>query len=355
MLVGPGLVAGLSSGRVAAASSAVSWAVDPAAKTISVTVSLGVFVTPPPENDFQRRVVNDALARIKTSIERLWNGRQFKCYALKVKVNVRAATGRQDIQPNEVAVELDRAIYPVGEPVELRVGPGRSITKLTADEGETYLSDDPHLEPVAGATDHPSRWSLLATDGTFAHEFGHVLGLDDNYVDGQQTPRQGAAKDMMFHQHLPLSDETIVKAIRRSGQVDESKIKCPLKLDMAKTTFGLPGFASVDFEVHGCAPDYTPASTDASRPAGAHFQGTLTGNGEYIFLGGGGGTVTFDTVWTQQQPAIEIALNGGALVQAVAATGSGPTSISSATLQTSGGTVALGESFVIIPFDGPCP
>ena len=353
VLLGSSVIAQPPGARLAAANDAVTWTVDHAAKKISVTANLAVFLVPPPDSDFGRRVFIDALARMKASIESRWNGHHFKCYAVEVKVNVRAAADPRDIQPNEAAIQLDPAIYPVGETVKLREG--RSITRLLAPEGETYLSDDPQLDLIVGVTVHPSRWALVATAGTFAHEFGHVLGLDDNYVEGEGTLRDGATGDMMFHQNLLLSDETIVKVVRRSGEVAEADIKCPLKLDLAKASAGLPGFASVDVEVHGCAPDYTPASTDTGRPAGAHFQGTVTGGGELPFLGGGSGTVGFDTLWDPRKPEIEIQLNGGAVAQAVAVTGSGPISVSSAVIRTSGGTLGLSGSFVITPFDGPCP
>jgi len=93
--------------------------------------------------------------------------------------------------------------------------------------------------------------------------------------------RPGAADDMMFHEDKALGDESVVKAVRRSG-LDLSGVVCPLRLDLASTTLGIPGWASMEVEVHGCADDYEPSSTDPTRLGTIAFTSTVTIRGDYL-------------------------------------------------------------------------
>ena len=97
----------------ASAATAVTWAVDHAAKTITVTANLAFFVVPPAQSAYQKQRFEATVARAKAAIESAWNGHSFKCYSLIVKVNARAASAPRDASDNEVPVKFDVGVYPV--------------------------------------------------------------------------------------------------------------------------------------------------------------------------------------------------------------------------------------------------
>ena len=196
----------------------------------------------------------------------------------------------------------------------------------------------------------------------YAHEFGHILGLSDNYVEGTWELKPGAADDLMNDSAYSVSDASITKAVRRSGQVDEKSIKCPLRIDMPKGTIGLPGFASATIGLHGCAPDYDPSSTDTTRPAKVSFHGKadVTGDANSAIPVFGSvlasGTVDFQGEWASPSATLEIPFGGDTLIQAVQASGKGLVSVPQpATVRGPAGSIGLGVIMTIAPFDGPCP
>ena len=344
----------------ASAATAVTWTVDSKAKTITVTANLAFFVVPPAQSPFEKQRLEATVARAKAAIEEAWNGHAFKCYALIVKVNVRAASGPHGAHDNEVPVKLDLGVYPT-EKAPLKVDRSRSHVTTTGGPDD-YLSDSPQFTPLTGADAPPSDWSFEAPDGVFAHEFGHILGLSDNYVEGTWELVPGAADDLMNESGTPVSDASITKAVRRSGQVDEKSIKCPLKIDMPTGTIGVMGLAGATIALHGCAPDYDPESTDTKRPAKVSFHGTadVTGDANSAFPAFGSvfatGTTDFQGTWASPSATLEIPFGGDTLIQAVQASGKGLVSLPQpATIRGPAGSVGLGVIMTITPFDGPCP
>jgi hypothetical protein len=343
----------------AAAATAVTWTVDTGARTITVTANLTFFVVPPPETAFQKQRFQATIDRIKAGIEQAWNGHSFKCYALIVKVNARAASGQQDVNANEVPIRLDVGVYP-SEKAPLKVDRSRSnVQTLGADD---YLSDSPQFVPTTGSTATASAWSLEAPRGVYAHEFGHILGLSDNYVEDTGDLKPGAADDIMNTSGDPVSDASITKAVRRSGQVNESSIKCPLHIDLPRAIIGVPGLAGATVELHGCAPDYDPGSTDATRPGKVSFQGKVDVTGDAasaIPIFGSvvaGGTVDFQGDWVSPSATLEIVLGGDKLVQAVQPSGTGLVSLPQpASILGPAGALGLGVIMTITPFVGECP
>ena len=196
----------------------------------------------------------------------------------------------------------------------------------------------------------------------YAHEFGHVLGLSDNYVEGTWELKPGADDDTMNRSAAPLSDATITKAVRRSGQVDESSIKCPLKIDLATATIGLPGFAGGTIGLHGCAPDYDPDTSDTKRPAKVTFHGTVAVSGDALsavpYLGSAvaNGSVDFQGTWVYPSETLEIDVGGGErIVQQVQASGTGLVSLPEpAFLKAGTDQLGLGIVMTITPYPGPC-
>ena len=344
----------------ASAATAVTWTVDHVAKTITVTANLAFFVVPPPQTAFQKQRFDATVARAKAAIESAWNGHSFKCYALIVKVNARAAGGRQDARDNEVPIKLDVGVYPTAK-APLKVDRSRAHV-ITTGGPEDVLSDSPQFTPLTGTEGSPSDWSFEAPDGVFAHEFGHILGLSDNYVEGTWELVPGAADDLMNTSGDPISDATITKAVRRSNQVDEKSIKCPLRIDMSKATIGVPGLAAATIVLHGCAPDYDPESTDTTRPAKVSFQGKadVTGDANSAIPVFGSvlasGTVDFHGDWASPSATLEIPFGGDTLIQAVQVSGTGLVSLPQpATIRSPAGSLGLGVIMTIAPFDGPCP
>jgi hypothetical protein len=68
------------------------------------------------------------------------------------------------------------------------------------------------------------------SDNTYAHEFGHVLGLDDGYMDrdGESVDRPGAPHDLMstgmFDSNY-IAQDTVDKLVHRAG-VREEDLRC---------------------------------------------------------------------------------------------------------------------------------
>lgn len=344
----------------AAAATAVTWTVDPAAKTITVTANLAFFVMPPAQTTFQQQRFEETVARAKAAIEAAWNGHSFKCYSLIVMVKARAASGPKDANDNEVPIKLDAGVYPSKKSGKV----DRSRSHVSTSSGpDDALSDSPQFTPNTGPDAHASDWSFEAPDGVYAHEFGHILGLSDNYVEGTWELIPGAADDLMNTSGDPVSDASITKAVRRSGQVDESSIKCPLRIDMPTGTIGVLGIgAGATIALHGCAPDYDPESTDTKRPAKVSFHGKadVTGdaNSAIPFFGSvlASGTVDFQGAWASPSAALEIPFGGDTLIQAVQASGKGLVSLPQpATVRGPTGSVGLDVIMTITPFDGPCP
>jgi hypothetical protein len=343
----------------AATGTAVTWTVDHAAKTITVTANLAFFVVPPPQSSFQQQRFQATVERAKAAIESAWNGHSFKCYSLIVKVNARAASGPNGAHDNEVPIKFDVGVYP-SEKAPLKVDRSRSYVS-TSTGADDYLSDSLQFFPNTGADAVASAWSFEAPAGVYAHEFGHILGLSDNYVEGTWELKPGAADDIMNTSGAPVSDASITKVVRRSGEVDESSIKCPLRIDLATATIGLPGFAGGTIGLHGCAPDYDPESTDTTRPAKVMFHGKVDVSGDALSampaLGSVvvNGAVDFQATWLAPSATLDVDVGGEQIIQPVQASGKGLVSLPQpASIKAPGAQLGLGVVMTVTPYEGPC-
>ena len=260
-------------------SAAIDWKVDYAAKTITVTVR--VVVSPNEITDIYQTLYPsprheqawlEAARRIEADIRRVWSGLTFKCFKFIVEPHVRS-TFTHGAQADEIPVELDAAIYPGGTGItgEGRPGSAQGGSRVIGVGTGSYLSDAPsdRVDQFDGSTPVTSVWPFYGTPGTYAHEFGHFLGLDDNFNPVTGELRSGAAPDLMYRGNFAVSPETVTKVIRRSGEVDESTIKCPFTIDHEDDTFGLPMFIAAGVQLtigfHAWACDYDPPSTDSDR------------------------------------------------------------------------------------------
>ncbi|MDO8363140.1 MAG: hypothetical protein Q7V88_09595 [Actinomycetota bacterium] len=250
---------------------AVTWQVDHASRTITVTVNIAVFVERQPTEPRALESLAAAAARIEADIRSTWAGLMFKCYRFVVEPHVRSASGPDDVEATEFGVQLDTGIYPAGGG---RTGSQAFRSFVRGIAGDAHLSDDPQdgLEVEAGPQSAADRsvWAFIADDGTYAHEFGHLLLLPDGYTEGAGSPlRPGSPEDLMFRTGRPLAPESVTKIVRLSGEVDESTIKCPFSIDLPETAIGLPtgvpGTAGGSVAYHAWACDYDPPSSDTRR------------------------------------------------------------------------------------------
>ena len=236
----------------------ITWKVDYPKKTITATVRLAFWARGEPAPDVTE------LGIIQHGIEWTWNGHRFKCFDVVFVVKARGVRSARDAKPDELTIELVRDKEPYRSHVTV--------------ENET----------AAANSDAPSA-RLVATDGRWfgmgashwAHEFGHILGDDDGYVldaNGKAQPREGRTPDVMgVDIGAPVSAQTITRIIRRSGAIDESKIKCPLTLDTGPSDFLMLFVNFEQVKVHAWACDYDPPTDDpAQKPEAATFKGTVS-------------------------------------------------------------------------------
>ncbi len=234
----------------------VTFTVDHAAKTITVSVKLAFFVRPAlTKNDPRLRQVNAAVQHIRADIAAFWGNQFFLCYAVKVQPTLRVVDDSSQVAQGEVGIRLfPQAVSVRG--FDVVDANGANVTGVGS---ERYLSETPadRVEPQTGPpptdpdTGEPveSRWPLNGTWGVYSHELGHMLGLNDNYdtsgefspSDGYAPTLRGAADDMMRLQGQPLDPTSMTRLIRRSGQVDEKSLKCAMTADMPTAILGLPG------------------------------------------------------------------------------------------------------------------
>jgi hypothetical protein len=85
----------------------------------------------------------------------------------------------------------------------------------------------------------PSTWEGTPTSlYSYAHEFGHIIGLTDTYldreVDGKEVTERipGAPVDIMSGSDLPnVEQATIDRLLKHSGVVKDSDLQCDIKID----------------------------------------------------------------------------------------------------------------------------
>jgi hypothetical protein len=161
-----------------------------------------------------------------------------------------------------------------------------------------------------------------------------------------------------------VSEQTIVKAIRRSGEIDESRIKCPLDLILEHSEQNMI-LLTLSLEVKGCAPDYEPSSTDPERPGKVVFYGEVFYTGSYLDdypeipfrVTERGGALPFTATWHQPDLDVGVSLReGGQLRQGVMTKRvpliSRPDPV---TLHNSKGVIAFTNTMEIWPREIPCP
>lgn len=315
----------------------VEWKVLEASKEIQVSVKL-VFFADYGDAEIDQATLQRTVDRITTAITAEWNGQPFGCYRLKVVLSTRiekpGAFNRAYVPPDEV--DKVKGEIPVRLSSQLLVLSGAAKAVVWGDGAlDAYTSDDPgnRFDPydAADLLANDGRlpvttFSMIVDDGTFAHEFGHILGLDDSYefVNGNKQLREGAEPDLMYSSGQHVSAVSVARAVRRSG-LDESLLHCAYRYEVPRSLiFPYTPGNEIEFDWTLCdvpAISGDPALT-ASLARSRPFSGVTTGGFNFGKLGsasGGGlvqGTYTYEqSVGGGGEVVFRFDLEAGTLVQ----------------------------------------
>jgi hypothetical protein len=234
--------------EASAQSGYVTWTVDHRAKTITVKVKLAIYGpscgpgdTGPGTNGGCLTSLDRIAREIRADIETVWGttrngGYHYRCYRLIFQVDVIVVEGRSSVPEDRVGIRIDRTTQGFRSNVTTTLSSG-----LRSEYTGTYLSNDPadRLEPSNNIV-APSEFGYPKINmHSYAHEFGHILGLDHYYVESTKELRPGAPKDVMFDANLrTISQETIIRLVERNRdrlrdrqgrQVDLDDLVCDLR------------------------------------------------------------------------------------------------------------------------------
>ena len=190
--------------------------IDHQAKEIIFDVKLFLYPACP---HFYCAVTDAIVVDMVTNIENAWNnGSKFVCYTIVVNFQIERGEWFE-VPADAVGIKLDRSAAPIQSEVS---------TANSSPWNSSNASD--RLVP----TNNGSTWGNPPMNThTYAHEFGHVLGLDDGYteVNGRTVRRPGAPHDLMStgigDTNAVISQETIDRLVRRAG-ITESDLRCNL-------------------------------------------------------------------------------------------------------------------------------
>jgi hypothetical protein len=221
----------------------VTWSIDDNAKTI--TADIRITLTPRcttlqrvdaainPLSRSKCTVDQAAADAIKANIEKIWNnGNKYYCYDIVVHVDIKIDNSNSNTDPaNRVRVQLAQG----------STSGVRSITKAVQGDGATWNDSTPNSQvtPVNdGAAS--STWGYPSgSANTFAHEAGHILGLDDGYEDYTGPDgktqlsrlRPGAADDLMANTANSNIDKTSLRRMVERAGYKKTQLKCNYKID----------------------------------------------------------------------------------------------------------------------------
>jgi len=218
LAVPPGGAVARGTGATFAIDKAITWDVNYDKREITVTVGMAFYNQNCNPGTLCEPSIADVSA-VVDAIQRYWNGFNYECFKFKVVVIAQTVGSQSEVGPDEVDVALDST-------------PVSGIHSFVKAEGDAsqYLSDDPGArvipqhDPVGSTT-----WSANGRfPSIWAHEFGHVLGLHDNYDPEDNTQvLPGATQDLMFaSRYGVVSQEMINRVVRRSGRVDPNRMQC---------------------------------------------------------------------------------------------------------------------------------
>jgi hypothetical protein len=166
---------------------------------------------------------------IKTNIETAWNPAKpymYKCYRVRVSVDVKVASQGPDDFADRIGIQVDASSQ----------SGVHSTVSTKGGKGDPF-SDEPGAGGIVlNQSSSPSTWSVPPLGRwTYAHEFGHVIGLDDTYVvdGGTSEDLPGSPHDIMntgmYDANATVAPETIARLIKRNG-IKDSELQCGYRL-----------------------------------------------------------------------------------------------------------------------------
>jgi len=256
---------------------AVSVSVDEGSKTINISANLAFWTAGHPLND---RVVASVIAGIKA----WWEAVNYGCYRVRVQIFSKICDGISSVPSNYVDIELNGFWRDDGI---------QSWVTVTPYIVNDPLSDDPSElgVPVRGTEDSHTTWYPVMGTYTLAHEFGHVIGLDDGYVRTfLHWPPHGVYEDLPCHTNDLMVDsglggvsqEMLTRLLRRHD-IDPATLHCAISFDATPTSLDLILASISDLQAHASCDSYDPPSDDPKRqPRPMLFKGTVSFTGGYL-------------------------------------------------------------------------
>jgi hypothetical protein len=273
-----------SPGESAAASEAtrraVQWSVDHASKRVVVRVRISYY-----RDDMAAAEPTPAeIAEVNAALVKAWEGVAVNCYTLHVELVTDIVRGIASVPEDSIGIRLIYTPYweaKYGDPAEHHKVLPYTRSKIEVEVAkEDPLSDDPaargwpttgtyHVHNLSG-----QNWLWIRDPRSFnlSHEFGHILGLQDNYAPGGGPLLPGAVPDLMFNGGdtgpRRLFAESITKVVRRGG-IDFASLQCsrhiestPFEMDLHAPLGGI-GLSEVQIVADNC--DWIPPSSDPQR------------------------------------------------------------------------------------------
>lgn len=224
----------------AAAANGVTWKIDDNAKTITGTIR--ITLTPACTlnqmvalaGNASRCTVTQAMAdEMKANIEKIWNGHKYYCYDIVIKVDITINNNPSAQDPKDrVRVQVDQSPATIRSFVT--VGPHGANWNGNAP------GDQLQAENLGMGS---SNWAFPRGPygpNLYAHEAGHILGLDDTYedytgADGKtySRPKAGAPSDIMNSTTIDTVDKSTTDRLAERAGADKHKLKCNYKIDQA--------------------------------------------------------------------------------------------------------------------------
>jgi len=256
-------------------------------------------------------VSEEVRSQIQQQIENIWNQNyMYDCYKVVVKADVRV-----DNQADPSTESPDRVMVGVNQNSTSFNSLIHGVPYPSGHKFEGNGTEDRYIPK--NAADDPSTFSYPPIDGgqavnVYAHEFGHIMGLDDSYEVGEadgkpiKDLRPGMELDLMFASMYPnISQSTIDRLVERTGKLSHATTKCDYKIDQTVEWYH---FTSVK-----CA---TPEgdwvlTMDGTRDIGGGVVYVLSGSG-LVTLHDDGMKITgpFDAQWNVGVQGIPLSIGG---------------------------------------------
>jgi hypothetical protein len=211
---------------------AITWTVDRDKFTITVKVKLQIYMGcgGDPRGSAASRAAACQLPgsmiagptlfladKIKGEIEPVWNKPyKYRCYELKFEVDVALGTDHEHLASDRIGVRIDPSVMAIRSNVHGQV---EEDTSWFGNRPEDRF--DPENDP-----DHQTTWAERPVRPyTWAHEFGHLLGLHDTYRDAidpvtgesRSVTYEGAPGDLMSAaQAGSIDQQTIDRLVKRN-------------------------------------------------------------------------------------------------------------------------------------------